>query len=70
MHRSEWGQIDLPRLIEGSATLQIFTTVTKSPQGQNYEENANDTADNIMLLAMAQRWPAATFHRLFTRAML
>ena len=60
LRRNEWGQVDLPRLIEGGATLQMFTTVTKSPQGQNYEQNATDTADNITLLAMAQRWPAAT----------
>ncbi|GIR70581.1 MAG: hypothetical protein CM15mP74_18320 [Halieaceae bacterium] len=59
LRRNEWGQVDLPRLIEGGATLQMFTTVTKSPQGQNYEQNATDTADNITLLAMAQRWPAA-----------
>ena len=58
LHRNDWGQVDLPRLIEGGATLQMFTTVTKSPRGQNYEQNATDTADNITLLAMAQRWPA------------
>ena len=70
LRRNEWGQVDLPRLIEGGATLQMFTTVTKSPQGQNYKQNATDTADNITLLAMAQRWPAATFDSLFARAML
>ena len=37
----------------------MFATVTKSPRGQNYEENQTDTADNITLLAMAQRWPGA-----------
>ena len=57
LRRNDWGQVDLPHLIEGGATLQMFTTVTKSPQGQNYEQNATDTADNITLLAMAQRWP-------------
>ena len=70
LHRNDWGQVDLPRLIEGGATLQMFTTVTKSPRGQNYEQNATDTADNITLLAMAQRWPAATHDSLFARAML
>ena len=70
LRRNEWGQVDLPRLIEGGATLQMFTTVTKSPQGRNYKQNATDRADNITLLAMAQRWPAATFDSLFARAML
>jgi len=70
LHRNDWGQVDLPRLIEGGATLQMFTTVTKSPRGQNYQQNATDTADNITLLAMAQRWPAATHGSLFARAIL
>ena len=70
LRRNTWGQVDLPRLIEGGATLQMFTTVTKSPRGQNYEQNATDAADNITLLAMAQRWPAETHDSLFARAML
>ncbi len=70
LRRNAWGQVDLPRLIEGGASLQMFTTVTKSPRGQNYEQNAADAADNITLLAMAQRWPAETYDSLFARAML
>ena len=70
LRRNTWGQVDLPRLIEGGATLQMFTAVTKSPRGQNYEQNAADAADNITLLAMAQRWPAETYDSLFARAML
>ena len=68
--RHTWGQVDLPRLIEGGAALQMFTTVTKSPQGQNYDRNASDAADNITLLALAQRWPEAAYDSLFARAML
>jgi microsomal dipeptidase-like Zn-dependent dipeptidase len=48
----------------------MFTTVTKSPRGQNYDRNASDAADNITLLALAQRWPAAAYNSLFARAML
>ena len=70
LKRNDWGQVDLPRLVEGGATLQMFTAVTKSPRGQNYEQNASDTADNITLLAMAQRWPAEAHDSLFARAML
>ena len=29
LRRNAWGQVDLPRLIEGGASLQMFTTVTK-----------------------------------------
>ena len=70
LSRNDWGQVDLPRLVEGGAALQMFTTVTKSPKGQNYEQNASDTADNITLLALAQRWPAAAYDSLFARAMV
>ena len=70
LKRNDWGQVDLPRLVEGGAALQMFTAVTKSPRGQNYEKNASDTADNITLLAMAQRWPAEAYDSLFARAML
>ena len=67
--RNDWGQVDLPRLIEGGAALQMFTTVTKSPRGQNYERNATESADNITLLALGQRWPANTHDSLFERAL-
>jgi membrane dipeptidase len=64
------GHVDLPKLLEGGAALQMFTTVTKSPRGQNYDRNASDAPDNISLLGMAQRWPAETQKSLFARAML
>lgn len=64
------GQVDLPKLLEGGAALQMFTTVTKSPRGQNYDRNASDAPDNISILALAQRWPAETQRSLFARAML
>ena len=64
------GHVDVPKLLEGGAALQMFTTVTKSPRGQNYDRNASDAPDNITLLALAQRWPAATQTSLFARAVL
>ena len=64
------GHVDLPKLLEGGAALQMFTTVTKSPRGQNYDRNASDAPDNISLLGMAQRWPTETQKSLFARAML
>ena len=70
MTRNDWGQVDLPRLIEGGAALQMFTTVTKSPRGQNYEHNATEAPDNITLLAIAQRWPSDAYDSLFARAVL
>lgn len=65
--RHERGQTDLPRLIEGGVKLQVFTAVTKSPSGLNYDENSSDT-DDITLLTIAQRWPRRTWGSLFERA--
>ncbi|MEL0439213.1 dipeptidase [Phycobacter sp. K97] len=66
--RSDRGQVDIPRLIEGNVALQVFTAVTKSPAGQNYEHNETDAMDNITLLAIAQMWPVRTWGSLFERA--
>ena len=59
----------LERLLEGNISLQMFTTVTKSPRGQNYEENSSEAFDNISTLALIQRWPAATRESLAARAL-
>jgi len=61
--------VDLPRLIEGNVALQVFTAVTKSPAGQNYEANAADAFDTITPLAMAQLWPPRTWGSLTERAL-
>lgn len=67
--RGDRGQVDLPRLIEGNVAVQVFTAVTKSPAGQNYEENSAEAMDNITLLALAQAWPPATWTSLTERAL-
>lgn len=61
------GHTDLPRLREGGVALQIFTAVTKSPSGQNYEENSADT-DQLTLLLAAQAWPTRTWGSIYERA--
>ncbi len=66
--RHERGQTDLPRFREGGMFLQVFGAVTKSPEGQNYEENSAAAGDRITLLAMAQGWPPATWGSLEARA--
>ncbi|MFT7026165.1 MAG: microsomal dipeptidase-like Zn-dependent dipeptidase [Paracoccaceae bacterium] len=67
--RADYGQVDLPRLIEGNVAVQVFTAVTKSPAGQNYEANSADATDNITLLAMGQMWPPRTWDSRFERAL-
>jgi membrane dipeptidase len=62
------GHIDLPRLEAGNVALQVFSSVTKTPKGQNYESNGADT-DNITLLAMAQLQPVRTWGSLLERSL-
>ncbi|MDU4253936.1 dipeptidase [Pseudomonas sp.] len=68
LDRHDHGHTDLPRLLEGHVGLQVFSTVTKTPRGLNYESNSADS-DNITPLVIAQRWPARTWNSLLERAL-
>ncbi|WP_188763228.1 dipeptidase [Sandarakinorhabdus glacialis] len=65
---SSVGQVDLPRLEAGNVALQIFSSVTKTPKGQNYESNSGDT-DNITALTVAQLQPVGTWGSLLERSL-
>lgn len=67
LSESSLGHIDVPRLQKGNVALQVFSATTKSPSGQNYDENTGDT-DNITSLAMAQLWPIRTWDSIYERA--
>ena len=69
LDRGSRGQVDIPRLREGNVAVQVFTAVTKSPAGQNYDQNAADAPDNITRLAMGQLWPPRTWNSLLERAL-
>lgn len=69
LDRADRGQVDLPRLIAGNVAIQMFTAVTKSPAGQNYDENSAEALDNITLLAVGQLWPPRTWTSLSERAL-
>lgn len=62
------GHIDLPRLEAGNVALQVFSSVTKTPAGQNYEANGADS-DNITLLAVGQLQPVRTWTSLLERSL-
>ena len=62
------GQVDLPRLERGNVALQVFSSVTKTPKGQNYDGNSGDT-DNITLLAITQLQPVRTWNSLLERSL-
>lgn len=67
LERHAHGHVDLPRLAEGHVALQVFSVVTKTPRGINYERNTDET-DNITLLAIAQRYPLRAWFSLRERA--
>jgi membrane dipeptidase len=65
---SYFGHVDFPRMQQGNVALQMFTTVTKSPSGINYERNESDASDNVTKIALLQLWPVATWSSLTQRA--
>lgn len=68
LERSDRGHVDVPRLIEGHYALQVFSSVTKSPKGQNFNANGADT-DSITSLAMIQLQPIRTWGSLLQRSL-
>jgi len=66
--RWERGHVDLPRLREGGVDIQVFSAVTKSPRGLNFDGNDSDAPDDIALLAKAQLWPMRTWDSIYERA--
>jgi microsomal dipeptidase-like Zn-dependent dipeptidase len=69
LKRADRGHIDLPRLQDGNVALQLFSSVTKSPKGLNYDRNSADTADDITLLSIAQLQPIRTWRSLAERSL-
>jgi membrane dipeptidase len=66
--RGKRGHVDVPRLQEGNVAIQMFTAVTKTPRGQNYESNTPDS-DNITPLVILSLWPPRTWTSLYERAL-
>ena len=62
------GHVDLPRLQAGNVALQVFSSVTKTPVGQNYDANGADS-DNITWLAIGQLQPLRTWGSLLQRSL-
>ncbi|MBB5705032.1 dipeptidase [Sphingopyxis panaciterrulae] len=68
LDRGTRGHMDLPRLEDGNVALQILSSTTKSPKGQNYDSNSGDT-DNITALVIAQLQPVRTWNSLLERSL-
>jgi microsomal dipeptidase-like Zn-dependent dipeptidase len=68
VQRSNRGHMDLPRLLDGNVALQVFSSVSKTPKGQNYDANGAGS-DNITLLTFAQLQPMRTWSSLLERSL-
>ncbi len=68
LDRGTRGHVDLPRLEDGHVALQVFSSVSKTPKGQNYDANGSDS-DNITLLTFAQLQPPRTWTSILERSL-
>ncbi len=68
LERADRGQMDLPRLQQGNVALQVFSSVTKTPTNQNYDNNSAD-GDNITALVIGQLQPVRTWNSLLERSL-
>ena len=68
LSKTDQGHVDLNRLEAGNVALQVFSSVTKTPRGQNYERNSGET-DNITPLVIAQGQPVRTWNSLLERSL-
>jgi membrane dipeptidase len=66
--RNTRGHVDVPRLMDGHVAIQAFTIVTKVPRGLNIEKN-DDRTDQVFWIAIADRWPIATWGSLKERTL-
>ena len=68
LRRSRSGHGDVPRLLEGNVSVQVFSAVTRMPRGAN-DAGAPSHGDHVTLLALASRWPPRTWGSLLERAL-
>jgi len=69
LERSNIGHVDVPRLLEGGVTLQVFSLPTKQPWGWNEERTDPARPDLFTLLAILHLWPPSTWFSLHERVL-
>ncbi|MEO8228487.1 MAG: membrane dipeptidase [Chloroflexota bacterium] len=67
LRRASHSHVDVPRLIEGGIALEALAVSTKVPRRANLGRNDGRT-DDVILIAVAQRWPRSTWRSLLARA--
>ena len=68
LKRAGHGHVDIPRMQEANEAFQVFTIVSKTPRGINYESNSDKT-DNVALLSFAQLQNPADWFSIKARAL-
>ncbi len=68
LDRHDYGHMDVPRLRDGNVALQVFSSVTKTPTNQNYDNNSAD-GDNVTALVVGQLQPPRTWTSLLERSL-
>ncbi|HBM87086.1 MAG TPA: peptidase M19 [Rhodobiaceae bacterium] len=68
LDRSATGHVDVPRMVEGNMALQVFSSTTKSPSGQNYESNSADAPDQLTIVTVLGLWPISSWTSIYERA--
>lgn len=63
-----YGHVDLPRMQKANMAFQVFTIVSKTPQGINIEKNSDET-NQVALLSFVQLRPVRTWFNITERAL-
>lgn len=70
LERSPLGHVDLPRLIDGGVSLQVFGTATNMPLGPTpFDRKSPTWPDYLTFHALVHRWPRATVRSRLRRAL-
>ncbi|HUH74380.1 MAG TPA: membrane dipeptidase [Chitinophagales bacterium] len=65
--KNDFGQVDIPRLIEGKVSLQAFTIVSKVPFGLNVKSNS-ESSDMLIFQSIASGRSPKTWFSYYNRA--
>lgn len=68
LQRGSRGHVDIPRMIDGGVALQVLAAAVKTPRNLNIERNEDDS-DDVIQIALAKRWPPATWGSSLARAL-
>ncbi len=68
LKRADHGHVDIPRMQEANEAFQVFSIVSKTPRGINYDRNTGET-DQIALLSFAQLQPPSNWFSIKARAL-